>query len=586
MECSDEELLSSVRSGNREAYAELWQRHHYAGIGMARTISPTADPEDLVAEAFLRIFSLLEAGKGPRAGFRPYLYQTVRNLATNSGRRRSAISIDECDQLPGSDDTEQSVNTQFDLQAIREAYKSLPERWQSVLWYSEVEGLRPREYAALLGLSPKAASQLARRARDGLRTNWLEKHLSSARADSECLEVVRQLIPYQEGGLAEKAHRLVEQHLSDCSACDEVAADSRLVLRVPGLLIGALVLGPGLAELLFPSAPTLAANGLNAESIPSAIDPAQPRSAPSASSSAPVAIASGLTALLVAATVAGVLVISPSDVGPIPQAEAAPVSKNITQPRSAERTADRETEDEKPGDHGTGDSEATPSVSLPSDPRASPRQNLSEYPPTNPPVDRPAAPPTPPPVDQPTLATLPIPSMSAGSPMQGRLSLTGAGAEAGASIEVRATTLLGEQSVVTVVAQQNGTWSLPRMSGVTPVGVTLDVRQLIPDDVDRQPSEWRRVITNATFMMWIDQLEATPTDAGGQWLLGGWPGAAWQLQPTAPGDPALNGVFGSNGFALIPVPEGLSSGGHAWSYGYVSARGFTQHSGALTATVS
>ncbi|MCW5950718.1 MAG: sigma-70 family RNA polymerase sigma factor [Propionibacteriaceae bacterium] len=50
------------------------------------------DPDDVVAEAFTRIWSALCAGGGPEQAFGPYLRATVRNvaitLATTGSRRR------------------------------------------------------------------------------------------------------------------------------------------------------------------------------------------------------------------------------------------------------------------------------------------------------------------------------------------------------------------------------------------------------------------------------------------------------------------------------------------------------------------
>lgn len=490
--------------------------------------------------------------------------------------------MEECEQLPHPDSTEETLTAQFDLQAIRHAYEGLPERWKTVLWYAEVEGLRPREFATLLGLSPKAASQLARRARDGLRAAWLEEHLSDARADSECLGIVQLVIPYHEGRLAEDAHRRVERHLSDCSACQEVSTDSRLVLRTPGLLIGAVVLGSGLAEILFRSASSLASVDAVSKNDHSNAEHSPPHSATGASSPTPMAIASGLTTLLAAAAVTGVLVISPFR--PALPAATAPATTGIA--LADDRTAARSQADEKSSANSSERESDQPEEAHPAplagERVANPRQPpLGDEPPT-PPSDRPEEPPAPPevPPADPPLMMLPIPTMTAGP----WLSLAGTGAEPGASVEVRATTSAGEHSVIAVAAGADGTWLLPRMSGVPPVGVTLDVRQLMLDDPRRQPSEWRRVITDATFTMWVERYEATPEGAEGRWLLGGWPGATWQLRPADPGDPLLTGAIGADGFASISVPEGLSSGEHSWSYGYLSGGEFLQHAGMLTAS--
>jgi DNA-directed RNA polymerase specialized sigma24 family protein len=43
----------------------------------------------------------------------------------------------------------------------------LPERWQAVLWHTEIEGSRPAEVASLLGLTANGVAALGYRAREG-----------------------------------------------------------------------------------------------------------------------------------------------------------------------------------------------------------------------------------------------------------------------------------------------------------------------------------------------------------------------------------------------------------------------------------
>ena len=49
------------------------------------------------------------------------------------------------------------------------AYKRLPPRWQTVLWYTEIEGLELAEAAVMMGMSTNSVAALAYRAREGLR---------------------------------------------------------------------------------------------------------------------------------------------------------------------------------------------------------------------------------------------------------------------------------------------------------------------------------------------------------------------------------------------------------------------------------
>jgi RNA polymerase sigma factor (sigma-70 family) len=170
----DAELVERTRRGDRSAFAELWRRHYRAGIACARSFS-RLDSDDLVSEAFTRIFVRVSAGGGPRGDFRPYLYTTIRNLASTEGTRAAkSVSVELVGELEPVESAEGHVERSLDRELTAAAYRALPERWQHVLWYTEVEALHPREVAPILGMSANSVAALAYRAREGLRKAWLE----------------------------------------------------------------------------------------------------------------------------------------------------------------------------------------------------------------------------------------------------------------------------------------------------------------------------------------------------------------------------------------------------------------------------
>lgn len=171
----DRELIERVRDGDRDAFGSLWERHYSAGLRAARSIAPNLDSDDLTSEAFTRILDRLAKGQGPDRAFRPYLYQVLRNLAaTKYSRQQREVELEE------SSDTllveNQSLVTEVNKELARKAYATLPDRWQEILWYTEVEKLPPRQAAIHLGLTASATAALAHRARVGLRKAWLLEH--------------------------------------------------------------------------------------------------------------------------------------------------------------------------------------------------------------------------------------------------------------------------------------------------------------------------------------------------------------------------------------------------------------------------
>lgn len=216
---ADDVLLSRTREGDRDAYGELWLRHSTAAYAVARAY-PRLDADDVVAESFSRILAALSTGRGPGLAFRPYLLTTVRNVLRDWGTRPTAETVDDFDQTidPAVLDAEDATIAAFDSTAASTAFRSLPTRWQEALWYSEIDGLKPRQFAPLLGLAPNAASALVVRARRAFRDAWITTQLS--RADSpECALVLEHLGAHTRGAASARQRRVIEEHLDECTSC-------------------------------------------------------------------------------------------------------------------------------------------------------------------------------------------------------------------------------------------------------------------------------------------------------------------------------------------------------------------------------
>ena len=244
-ERSDAELISAVRGGDVAAYGELFARHVEAARRLGRQLVPGPDVDDLVSEAFTKVLGVLQRGGGPDLAFRAYLLTAVRRLHVD--RIRSTARLHTTDDLtpfdPGVPFRDTAVEG-FESAAAARAFASLPERWQLVLWHTEVEEQKPAEVAPLLGMTPNAVSALAYRAREGLRQAYLTMHAAEA-GDDSCERTRAELGSYVRGGLARRDAARVEQHLQECRVCAalylefaEVNSNLRAVLA-PLLLGGA-----------------------------------------------------------------------------------------------------------------------------------------------------------------------------------------------------------------------------------------------------------------------------------------------------------------------------------------------------------
>jgi len=241
---SDTELIVRAREGDSPAYGVLWKRHWHAARGMAASITGRFEPDDLASEAFARILKAVEKGRGPRSGFRSYLATTIRNVAIDWSRRKTTPNIEDPDSVEDWTYSEVTALNRIDRQTITQAFYALPDSWQEVLWYTEVEDMAPRDVAPLLGLTPNAVSALAFRAREGLRQAWITAHLAESKStDPAHAWTLNKLGSFVRDKLSPAERRKVKQHLAACPACSDAAAEAddlgyRLALGILPLFLG------------------------------------------------------------------------------------------------------------------------------------------------------------------------------------------------------------------------------------------------------------------------------------------------------------------------------------------------------------
>ncbi|GAA4136520.1 sigma-70 family RNA polymerase sigma factor [Leifsonia shinshuensis] len=242
---SDVELIELVRGGDNAAFGALWERHNRAGAVVARSATSTADPEDVTAEAYAKILTAIRSGGGPTSAFRPYLFTTIRNIATSWGRSRRETPLEDADALEDPSFEEDAAVAALDRSLTARAFRSLPSRWQEVLWYSEVEEMAPKEIGPLLGMSASAVAALAYRAREGLRQAWIQAHLATVSADSEHRWTIDHLGAYARKKTSRRETDRIDAHLAECARCSIVAAEAEEVGSRLGLVLLPLVAGIG-----------------------------------------------------------------------------------------------------------------------------------------------------------------------------------------------------------------------------------------------------------------------------------------------------------------------------------------------------
>lgn len=249
-EAGDAELISAVRDGDTAAYGLLFERHVDAARRLARQLVPPADADDLVAEAFTKVLAVLQRGGGPDLAFRAYLLTSIRRLQVDRARAGARLTpTDDLFTLDTGEEFQDTAVAGFENAAVARAFASLPERWQQVLWHTEVEGQKPAEVAPLLGMSANSVSALAYRAREGLRQAFVSMHAQDA-IDDACATTRANLGSYIRNGCSRRDAAKVEEHLSGCMACSAIYLELTEVNDNLGALLAPLVLGGAAAAYL------------------------------------------------------------------------------------------------------------------------------------------------------------------------------------------------------------------------------------------------------------------------------------------------------------------------------------------------
>ncbi|MFE6839209.1 sigma-70 family RNA polymerase sigma factor [Streptomyces sp. NPDC057705] len=262
---SDADLIARMRGGDDGAYEQLFRRHADAVRRYARTCcrdGHTAD--DLTAEVFARTLQAVRGGAGPDQSVRAYLLTTVRRVAAAWAKTAKREHLVEdfavfAEQATGSESGagisglsgDDTLELGADVRAMHEAeqslamqaFRSLPERWQAVLWHTTVEEASPSSIAPLFGLSANATAVLASRAREGLKQAYLQAHVSAALSEGgDCARYSDRLGAYARGGLRMRAERGLRKHLEECAKCRLAAGELKDVnAGIPALLPVAVI---------------------------------------------------------------------------------------------------------------------------------------------------------------------------------------------------------------------------------------------------------------------------------------------------------------------------------------------------------
>ncbi|MFC4224054.1 RNA polymerase sigma factor [Lysinibacter cavernae] len=224
----DLELIGRYRNGENHAAAELYERHMTDALWVARSLTSNASlAEEFASEAFTRVLEALRNGNGPTEDFRFYLRTAVRSVHAKWYQRNgSSLSVDDIENYVVETSPEPDRSLLAVDNEIVHAFQRLPDRWQQALMLRVVEGRKTAECARIMGVAPGAMSVLYRRAREGLRKEYLEE-IAQVSIERSCTRFAGPLAQLAIGSIKGSARRAVEVHLDSCVDCADCLVELR-----------------------------------------------------------------------------------------------------------------------------------------------------------------------------------------------------------------------------------------------------------------------------------------------------------------------------------------------------------------------
>ncbi|WP_156912829.1 sigma-70 family RNA polymerase sigma factor [Methylocaldum szegediense] len=167
---SDEFLMERVTEGNHDAFSQLVRRHTPRMYTIARRLGvmPT-ETEEIVQEAFLRVWVNAATWSPQKGGFAVWLGRIVVNLCIDRLRRDRYEPWGDDEPSMPTPDLESMLFRQEQAEQIARAVEELPMRQKTALVLCYYEGFSNAEAAEILEISVSALEALLVRARRTLR---------------------------------------------------------------------------------------------------------------------------------------------------------------------------------------------------------------------------------------------------------------------------------------------------------------------------------------------------------------------------------------------------------------------------------
>jgi RNA polymerase sigma factor (sigma-70 family) len=225
--------------------------------------SSSEQAEDLVFEAFARILATIKRGKGPTISMGHYLVSTIRNVAVTGVAHESQEFARDPLEVAQMYENEQFSDHVKTSEWLTDAFNTLSDRSQLVVWFRVIDNMASKEIASTLGVSAATITREYHSAVEQLREEFVNYAVAGAR-DPVCKTYAPLLRRFAKNSSTKRAldtDEAFRAHAASCSHCSAVV--SRLKAEEKALLSIIFMAGLGsLASQSLASAPPAAAGSL------------------------------------------------------------------------------------------------------------------------------------------------------------------------------------------------------------------------------------------------------------------------------------------------------------------------------------
>lgn len=170
---TDQELVNSCISGNRDAQELLWKLHSKKMMTVClRYCDSREEAEDVLQDSFIKVFEKLQQwqGTGPLGGWiRTIVVNTTLTYLKSRSKWRYSTDIETAQNI---DNEEISALSKLSEESLLTLIATMPPGYKSVFNLFAIEGYSHKEIAEMMEISENTSKTQFLKAK-----NWLKKNL-------------------------------------------------------------------------------------------------------------------------------------------------------------------------------------------------------------------------------------------------------------------------------------------------------------------------------------------------------------------------------------------------------------------------